>query len=635
MKTDLSTLNEQQKDAILKSIDHNIVLLAGAGSGKTFTLVKRTEYLISDLGVLPENIMMVTFTNKAAKEIQERMSKLSPDAYKMWIGTFHRICTRLIRKFGYNLGINNFTILDTKDARDIIKDLLGKIGATIDKNTVKECQTKISKFKNNLMTKTDVINDPTISDVDKELYGRYMDYCWQRKSFDFDDLIIYAILLLSTYSEVSDWVHENIRYIMVDECQDTNSAQFTLIKLLSGNNNTLLVGDVNQSIYAFRNAKPAYLENYAENTPNTLKLKLEQNYRSTRNIINAANNVVVNNSFGTKLEMFCDNEDGSKVKICKSDNVFQQAEWIADTIDTGVSVFDKTYEDYAIIYRANYQSSVFEKVLTENGIPYVIFGGTSFYSRKETRDLLAFCKSVINPFDVASFSRMIKTLPRIGDKVVNDIVELSLNNKISLHIALDNYIDSLNKSMTKDKLTTISKFLNDTYTSCSDIVNNIFNDTDYYDTAKTSLLEESQESAGYMEQFLDMIYQYEDSHKQEGLSIPEILDYISLLSYAKGEDKSKQNAVKLMTAHSSKGLEFNNVFIVEAIEGSFPHDNSIAGGDEEIEEERRLFYVAMTRAKKKLYITESKATKKGDSYIPCKQSRFVDEIPTQYKEYVL
>jgi DNA helicase-2/ATP-dependent DNA helicase PcrA len=385
MNTDLSSLNEQQKNAVMQSIDHNVVLLAGAGSGKTFTLVKRTEYLINDLNVNPENIMLVTFTNKAANEIRERMSKLSPDAYKMWIGTFHRICTRLLRKFGKYLNINSFTIIDTKDARKVIKRFMAEEGLNNEISDVKACQATISKFKNELVKKDVAKEDPSVPNELANVYAKYMDYCWKNKSFDFDDLITYTILLLS-YKEVSDWVHDNIKYIMVDECQDTNSAQFVLIKLLRGDNNTLLVGDVNQSIYAFRNAKPKYLDNFADVTPNTLKLKLEQNYRSTRNIINAANEVIKNNKFGTKINMFCDNEDGNLIQLYESENSFKEAEWVVSDIVTKHDYRNKDFSDFAIIYRANFQSRLFEENFAKLGIPYVVFGSGSFYSRKEVRE---------------------------------------------------------------------------------------------------------------------------------------------------------------------------------------------------------------------------------------------------------
>ena len=634
MQTDLSTLNEQQRDAILKSIDHNIVLLAGAGAGKTFTLVKRVEYLIVDHNVNPENIMVVTFTNKAANEIKERMSKLSEDAYKMWIGTFHKICIRLLRKFGNKLGINQFSIIDTNDAKGIIKDILRQMGEDDDKELLKMYQTKISSFKNNLRSKSDVANDPEINNTMSEIYSKYMDICWSKKTFDFDDLIIYTILLLNTFPDVANWVHENIKYIMVDECQDTNSSQFVLIKLIAGENNTLLVGDVNQSIYAFRNAKPEYLENFADTTPNTLKLKLEQNYRSTKNIINAANNVVANNSFGTKLEMFCDNEEGSKVKVYKADTIYSEAKWIVEDILGANAFYDKPFSDFAIIYRANYQSRAFEQELTKRGIPYVVFGSTSFYNRKEVKDLLAFCKIVINPFDIPSFTRVLKTIKGIGKQTIDKITKISNDKKIPLSNALKEFIDTYATGIQKHKLAPIYNFLNTDFKCCEDIVINVFNVTEYRIHMMSINTDEAADSVGYMDEFREMISSFEEKNPE--MSIVDIIDEISLLSDAKGAEKAEQDAVKLMTAHSSKGLEFDSVFVVEAQEGSFPHQRSIdTGKQEDIEEERRLFYVAMTRAQKKLCITSSKSQKQGEGNVSTIESRFIKEIPEKYIQYTL
>ncbi len=636
MLTDLSGLNPQQKDAVLQSIDHNVVLLAGAGSGKTYTLVKRTEYLITDMNVNPENIMLVTFTNKAANEIRERMNKLSPDAYKMWIGTFHRICTRIMRMFGWHLGIDSFTILDTKDARKIIKDFLVQEGEDDSVQNVKAYQARISKFKNNLVKKDDAKNDPNVSTALANVYANYMDYCWKNKSFDFDDLITYTILLLSSFNDVADWVHNNIKYIMVDECQDTNSAQFILIKLIRGDNNTMLVGDVNQSIYAFRNAKPKYLENFAETTPNTLKLKLEQNYRSTRNIINAANAVVKNNKFGTKLEMFCDNEDGAKIQLYNANTTFAEADWVVSEIMTGHNYLHKDFSDFAIIYRANFQSRLFEEALTKLGIPYVVFGSGSFYSRKEVKDLLAFCKCVINPFDVVSFRRALGTFKGVGSKTIDNIVDYALANKITYAMALEYYFNNNARPNLREPLRQMLNVIHKSYTKCVDIVDNVFLETKYRASQAIINTEEAQDNVQIMDEFREMVKSLED-RKGEDVSLMEMLDEISLLTDAKGDEKANANAVKLMTAHASKGLEFNSVFIVGSEEGLFPHSNAIqTGNPDDIEEERRLYYVAMTRAQKKLYITYAENKKTGsEGYQPVTESRFIYEIPEALKEYTL
>lgn len=632
MSTDLTRLNEQQRNAVLQSINHNVVLLAGAGSGKTATLVKRTEYLITDMNVNPENIMLVTFTNKAANEIRERIEKISPDAYKMWIGTFHRICTRLLRKFGKFLSIESFTIIDTKDARKIIKDSLSRLGQDDSNESVKAYQARISEFKNNLVKKSDVFSDPNIDTITATVYAEYTDYCWKHKCFDFDDLITYTILLLSSFKAVSDWVHNNIKYIMIDESQDTNSAQFVLIKLISGNNNTMLVGDVNQSIYAFRNAKPKYLDGYAESTPNTLKLKLEQNYRSTKNIINAANAVVNNNVFGTKLQMFCDNEVGDKIKEYTASNSFMEAEWVVSEIMARNIYQNKPYSDFALIYRANFQSRLFEEMLAKNGIPYVVFGSGSFYSRKEVKDLLAFCKIMANPFDVDAFKRALSTFKGVGTKTIENIVNYAMQNQITLVMALDYYLSNNAKGVVADSLNQMHNFLHRSYSTCADIVNNVFLETKYRASLAVINSDEARDSVQIMDEFLEMIESLEA--RKNDCTMAEMLDEVSLLTDAKGDQKANANAVKLMTAHSSKGLEFDSVFIVGAEEGLFPHNNAIETGKrDDIEEERRLFYVAMTRAEKRLYITHSKTKRtNGGTYTPVTESRFLAEIPDELIE---
>lgn len=636
MLTDLSGLNAQQKEAVLLSTDHNIVLLAGAGSGKSFTLVKRTEYLITDLGVDPSSIMLVTFTNKAANEIKERISKVTNDANKMWIGTFHRICTRLLRQFGDHLGINSFSIIDTKDCRKIIKDSLVRLGEDDSIMNVKAYQTKISEFKNNLIGKEAVRNDDTISNTLKTVYEEYVDYCWKHKTFDFDDLITYTILLLSSFKDVSNWVHNNIQYIMVDECQDTNSAQFVLIKLLRGENNTVLVGDVNQSIYGFRNARPQYLENFANTTSNTMRLRLEQNYRSTKNIINAANNVVKYNSFGTKLEMFCDNEEGAKVQLYKANNSFTEAEWVISEILTTHNYVNKDYSDFAIIYRANFQSRLFEEALTKCGIPYVVFGSGSFYSRKEVKDLLAFCKCVVNPFDTDSFRRALSTFKGVGNKTIETIIENANTNRITLKSALEDYMNNSARPNIKPSLSQMYTVLDRGYSKCTDIIDNVFLCTRYRDSMAIINTDEARDSVQIMDEFKDMIQSIEERETEQTIS--EMLDEISLLTDAKGDQKVNTNAVKLMTAHASKGLEFDTVFIVGAEEGLFPHANAIGTGNIfDIEEERRLFYVAMTRAEKRLYITNAKNKRNNNESVfrPVSASRFIDEIPESLKEYTV
>lgn len=627
--TDLSTLNDQQRNAVLESINHNVVLMAAAGSGKTSTLVKRTQYLIDDLGVNPQNIMMITFTNKAAGEIRERVSAISPDAYKMWIGTFHRICTKLIRMFGNKLGIQNFTIMDTKDSKALIRDILTDRGIEFTAHEVNTIAGKISEYKNNLIKPVMVLANETEKRLYAEVYQEYQNISWRRKSFDFDDLIIYTILLLSSYPDVSSWVHENIKYVMVDETQDTNSAQFQLVKLLVGENNIMMVGDSNQSIYAFRNAKPQYLEGFANTHPNTIKLKLEQNYRSTKTIIQAANSMINNNQFGTKVQMFCANEVGDKIQLFEASDVYSEAKWIASEI----IMSGKDLSDFAIIYRANFQSRAIEEVFTENGIGYTVFGSQSFYSRKEVRDLLAYCKAVLNPNDIDSFKRILGTLKGVGKQTIDSILSLAEEQCINYHDVLKLYCDTLkDTSVVRHRLTVIDSILNTQYSCVSDIVKDVLFMTEYRSEIASVNNEDSVEKLEIIDEFQKMI---ESMEKNNTDSMAEIIDQVALLSDAKGQEKDSLNAVKLMTAHASKGLEFNTVFIIGAEEGVFPHANSIEENTiDAIEEERRLFYVAMTRAKKNLYITRAKQKNAGrdGGFITSTPSRFLREIPRDLTE---
>lgn len=629
--TNLSMLNEQQREAVLQSVDHNVVLMAGAGSGKTATLVKRTQYLIDDLGVAPKNIMLITFTNKAANEIRERISTISSESYKMWIGTFHRICSRLIRMFGDKLGIQNFSILDTKDAKAIIKDILDQRGVESSKYMVNNMLSKISSYKNNLVKPAKVLADQKEPRLFADVYQEYQNICWQRKSFDFDDLIVYAILLLSSYPDVLEWVHSNIHYLMVDETQDTNSAQFTLIKLIAGENNIMMVGDVNQSIYAFRNAKPQYLEYFADNHPNTIRLKLEQNYRSTKTIIDAANCVVNRNQFGTKLQMFCGNKQGDMIQTLEAPDPYMEARWVISEIATS----RKQLSDFAIIYRANFQSRIFEEELTKAGFGYTVFGSQSFYSRKEVRDLLAWCKAVLNPNDVEAFRRILGCTKGVGKVTIENLINHANASNVNYHHAISHFLkgNTIKNSAVIRRLQIMSTILNNHYTSCSDIVSDVLFLTEYKTELASVLTEETQEKLDIINEFVTMLASMEKNHT--GDTMAEIIDQVSMLSDAKGAEKDQLDAVKLMTAHASKGLEFDTVFIVGAEEGVFPHANAIdANSSEAIEEERRLFYVAMTRAKNKLYITRSskKLAGRDGGFVTAKPSRFLREIPEALKE---
>lgn len=632
MSTDLNALNDKQKNAVLESIDNNVILLAGAGSGKTRVLVTRTEYLIKDKGIHPSNIMMITFTNKAANEILQRVSTITNDAHKMWIGTFHKICTRIIRMFGDRIGIKSFTIIDQKAAKDLIKDIAEDMGFAWTPYMANMAQTKISEYKTDLIKPSKVMDHPKYqSDANiVRVYKQYQDTCWRRKSFDFDDLIIYAILLLSSYPDVAEWIHNHIKYISVDEMQDTNTCQYQLIRLIAGNNNLMLVGDVQQSIYGFRNAKPQYLVEFQKLYPNSKKLYLTQNYRSTKTIINAANAVINHNVFGDKIVMDCNNVNGNPIAFCQLGDNYQEARWVAAEILTLVNSKHFKYSDCAVIYRANFQSRVLEEILMSSGVPYVVFGSMSFYSRKEVRDLLSFCKVIINEYDIDSFKRILGTIKGCGKVTVNTIVDYVSNNNLSckqgIQECIDNEIVKPRGKATLTQMVIFDKILKNNYNKCSEIVKDVLNNTDYKTDLEYDPSEEAKQRLEIIQEFVQMLESIEI--REPNTSMAEIIDQVSLLSDIKSNEKENANTVKLMTAHASKGLEFTNVFVIGVEEGLFPHSNAInASSNDAIEEERRLFYVAMTRAMKNLYLTRAISRKSENGNVITTKSRFFKEIP--------
>jgi DNA helicase-2/ATP-dependent DNA helicase PcrA len=580
--------------------------------------------------------MMITFTNKAANEILERVSKITPEAYKMWIGTFHKICTRLIRMFGEKLGVKSFTILDTNDAKNLIKEIVTGMGLEWGSYMINTAQSKISEYKSNMIKPTKVLEyykeDRTIAAI----YQEYQNICWKRKSFDFDDLIIYAILLLSSYPEVLDWVHDHIKYVMVDESQDTGTNQYQLVKLIVGSNNLMMVGDVQQSIYGFRNAKPQYLAEFCKLYPNSKKMFLERNYRSTQTIINAANAVISNNRFGDKVNMTCPNAIGSKVGYCQLGDGFQEARWLASEIlmkkRSGAS-----YDDFAIIYRANFQSRLLEQEFMAAGIPYVIFGSSSFYSRKEVRDLLAYCKVVVNEYDIESFKRILGTMKGVGKVTVSNILQFMQSNNLTCKNVIEecilNGVVKGTGSVGK-QLTALDAILKKDYNKCSDLVEDVLTTTEYKTELEYSYTEEDKQRLEIISEFQQMLKSLEEMDTKETMAT--IIDQVSLLSDAKGQEKQNAEAVKFMTAHSSKGLEFDTVFIVGCEEGLFPHSNAINSKREEnIEEERRLFYVAMTRAKQRLIITRAITRRTDTGNTITSKSRFFKEIPQNLIEELI
>ncbi len=633
----LQELNPQQRIAATH-LDGPLLILAGAGSGKTRVLTNRIAWLIGEKKVAPWNICAITFTNKAAGEMRDRVDRMIGfGAEAVHVATFHSTCVRILRQFIDRLGYErNFDIYDTDDTKKLMKDICSHLEINTKLFREKMFLARISHQKDELISPEEY-RQAAVEAADREMlqaanvYEEYQKRLKRSNALDFDDLIALTVQLFRENPDVLEYYQKRWKYLMVDESQDTNSSQFQLIKLLAGNNNIMMVGDVNQSIYAFRNAKPQYLDNFVNTHPNTVKLMLERNYRSTRNIINGANAVIKQNQFGTKLNMFCSNEDGKKIQVHKALDPYSEARWIAMEI----LMSGRPASDFAIIYRANFQSRIIEEELTRDGIGYTIFGSQSFYSRKEVKDLLAFCKAVLNPNDIDSFKRVLSTLKGVGKKTVSEIIDMATDQCVNFHDVLGLYMSGLNRNTQMYyRLNIINTILNKSYNSCTEILDDVVFLTEYRQDIANMHNEEAAEKLDIIDEFLEMIKSMEDNN-QDGSSMSEIIDQVSLLSDAKGAEKANLNAVKLMTAHASKGLEFPVVFIVGAEEGCFPHSNSIQEGTADaIEEERRLFYVAMTRAEKELYITSSKQKKAGKdgSITNTVPSRFLREIPSVLME---
>lgn len=621
MATDLSHLNPQQYAAVVESFERNTVLVAGAGSGKTAVLQARTSYLVDDMQVNPSQIMVVTFTNKAANELKERLKKVCPDIHKMWLGTFHSICVKVLRNFGEDLNIRKFTILDEKDAKVILKKILDDNGQPIDSANVSRILSQISSYKNNMKSPKHLLDHyPNMEEdiVFIKIYDQYQRETWSKRTFDFDDLIYYTVLLLKKSERVREWFYYNVKYIMVDESQDTNSSQFELMRLMVGPNNLLMVGDDDQAIYSFRDAKPEYLLNFERIFTGAQTLKLEQNYRSTQRIIEASNVVVSKNTIRSNKTMFTKNKKGDPILYHRTETNREEAEWVTKEIQTlkqqGIS-----YDKQAILYRTNAQTRLVEEYLLKMNIPYHIVGGFRFYDREEIKDLMAFFKLRANPRDDMSLKRILKLVPTIGDKTADNLIDLAKVENATYTQAFLKYPFTKRQRTHVDN---IKPLLVDGYDSLQGFVRDVIKRTGIVDRYVKVNTGESRGRIENIKEFVSIIIEQENSGECQSIQ-----DFVHNISLASAKEE-QEDGVTLMTIHSSKGLEFEYVFMVGVEESLLPHGNSLFS-PACIEEERRLMYVGMTRAKEQLYLLNCKS--RIDVYsgriIRNPESRFIADIP--------
>ena len=633
------SLNEQQKLGVFTT-EGPVLILAGAGSGKTRVLTRRVAYLIEEKGVAPYHIMAITFTNKAAGEMRERIdSMIGMGSESIWVSTFHSSCVRILRRFADRLGYDNsFTIYDTDDSKTLMKDICKRLEIDTKMYKEKTFLNVISSAKNELISPEEFAQN-AIGDFNKtrqaQVYREYQARLKANNAMDFDDLIMKTVELLQSDPEVKNYYQERFHYIMVDEYQDTNTAQFELIRLLAGKyQNLCVVGDDDQSIYKFRGANIYNILNFEKHFPDAKTIKLEQNYRSTQNILNAANSVIANNVGRKSKTLWTANDEGKKIDFEQFNTGYEEADYIARDIAGGVRNGDYHYGDYAVLYRTNAQSRLFEERFIVSNIPYKIVGGVNFYARKEVKDLLAYLKTIDNARDDLAVRRILNVPKRgIGATTVNRVSDYAESYDISFYDALKraDEIPSIGKAASKVKpfVNLIQVFRSKLeFISISDLLREVIEETGYVKELEAEGTDEAEARIENIDELLSKVVSYEESEEHPTLS--GFLEEVALVADIDSlEDDS--DYVVLMTLHSAKGLEFPKVYLAGMEDGLFPSYMSITSDDssEQLEEERRLAYVGITRAMKELTITCAKQRMiRGETQYN-KVSRFVKEIPLE------
>ena len=635
----LDALNEPQRQAVMAT-DGPLLILAGAGSGKTRVLTHRTAYLIEECGVNPYNIMAITFTNKAAGEMRERIDQMvGYGSESIWVCTFHSTCVRILRRYIDRLGFGtNFTIYDSDDQKTLMKDICKRL--EIDTKMYKEKMflSAISSAKDELI---DPIEFETRAAGDyvkrkqAQVYREYQQALKQNNALDFDDLIMKTVELFKLDKEVLASYQDRFRYIMVDEYQDTNTAQFELIRLLALKyQNLCVVGDDDQSIYKFRGANIYNILNFEHHFPDATVIKLEQNYRSTQNILDAANAVIANNQGRKEKRLWTDNGAGDKITFEQLDTAAEEADFVARDIARRVRKGEYQYKDCAILYRTNAQSRLFEERFITANIPYKIFGGVNFYARKEVKDLLAYLKTIDNGQDDLAVRRIINIPKRgIGAASINKVALYAQEQEISFYDALcvAEQVPGLGKAAAKIRLFVLfiqSMKAKAKLLSVADLLQKVIETTGYVRELEAEGTDEAEARIENIDELISKAVDYAEG--EEAPTLNGFLENVALVADIDSFDENSDYVV-LMTLHSAKGLEFPNVYLAGLEDGLFPSYMSITSDNSqaEIEEERRLAYVGITRAKKNLTITSARVRMVRGQTQYGKVSRFVREIPPE------
>ncbi|NFH91661.1 DNA helicase PcrA [Clostridium botulinum] len=637
-----SLLNKEQYEGAI-TIDGQLLILAGAGSGKTRVLTYRMAHMIEDMGIAPYNILAITFTNKAAKEMKDRViSLIGSKAENMWISTFHSTCVRILRreidKIGYT---SNFTIYDTSDQKVLIKECMKLLNINDKDISDQEILSKIGKAKDTMQTAQSFMRQNESNFREKkiaEAYEMYQRRLKENNALDFDDLIFKAVELFKSNPEVLDFYQNKFKYIMVDEYQDTNGAQYELIKLLASKyKNICVVGDDDQCIYQWRGADIQNILDFEKDYPNAKVIKLEQNYRSKSNILNAANVVIVNNANRKSKVLRTEQEAGDKIKIYRAFSDSDEGDFVSKQIAEIKSKENKEYKDFAILYRTNAQSRIFEESLRRRGIPYKIVGGTRFYDRKEIKDILAYLKAIVNPRDDVSLKRIINVPKRsIGDATVSKIQEFANSFELDMWDALME-VRTI-PTLTPRNANNIEVFINlmEEFMSLSEtapisvLIESILKDTGYLKQLEASKEIEDKSRIENLKELVSDAVDFEKNNEDKSLAA-----YLEKVSLVQDTDKieEQEDTIVLMTVHSAKGLEFPVVFMVGMENGIFPGNMSFEK-ESEMEESRRLCYVGITRAKETLFMTSAEVRRVFGRTVAYSQSDFINEIKPDLKEYV-
>ncbi len=635
------TLNQEQKEAVFYT-DGPLLILAGAGTGKTRVLTHRISYLIDQKGVNPWNILAITFTNKAAAEMRERVDRLVGfGSESIWVSTFHSTCVRILRRHIDRLGYDtNFTIYDTDDQKTLLKDVCKLLD--IDTKVLKErtILSAISAAKNEMISPQEFEVNSYGDYGQKKIAKVYAEYERQMKAnnaLDFDDLLVKAVELFQTQKDVLENYQERFQYIMVDEYQDTNNVQFKLVSLLANKyKNLCVVGDDDQSIYKFRGADIKNILNFEQEFQDTKVIKLEQNYRSTQSILDAANAVIRNNYGRKDKSLWTENGEGDKIRLRQFESGYEEAEFVARDIKKNIQN-GSTYNDHAILYRTNAQSRLFEEYFVSSNIPYKIVGGVNFYARREIKDLLSYLKTIDNGKDDLAVRRIINVPKRgIGLTTINRVQEYALEREVSFYDALKgaDLIPDVGRAVSKlESFVALIQYFKDfaKEATLSDLLKEIIEKTGYLESLENEDKATLEARIENIDELISKVSDYE-AHCTEQNEIPTLSGFLEEVALVADIDslEEDQDYVVLMTLHSAKGLEFPNVYLAGMEDGLFPSYMTVSSDDrEELEEERRLCYVGITRAETNLTLTFAKRRMLRGETRYNKLSRFVKEIPVE------